>query len=310
MRRPEPTTRWHKYTVFISLMVLFLGVLAVEARPTVVLTTDFGLKNEAVGLCHGAILTINSDIAIVDLCHEIKPFDIRAAGRALRRTEVFPAGTVFVAVVDPGVGTAREPVAIKTRRGFYYIAPNNGLLTDIIDTQGIVAAYAIEPRRVNAKWVRGTFDGRDLFSPAGAILATNDGNLRSIGRPMDPRQIVRLPQLTTTVDIGGGSLSGHYIKRDDPYGNVWTEIRPEDLARIGCSQGDRLRVTGKGLDLELPWVLTFGDVADGEPLAYLNSDNTLAFALNQGDFSSRYRLEEGAELTIRRAVPATPPRRR
>ncbi len=147
----------------LTLGFLLSAVAAtVIARPVVVLLTDFGLENEAVGLCHGAILSVDTEIQIVDLSHQVRPFDVRQGSRILGRATKFPRGTVFVAVVDPGVGTDRGSVAVKTTRGFTFVAPNNGLLTDVIQSQGIESVYRIEERKVNAQWEAGTFDGRDL----------------------------------------------------------------------------------------------------------------------------------------------------
>ncbi|MFZ2957165.1 MAG: SAM-dependent chlorinase/fluorinase [Candidatus Ozemobacteraceae bacterium] len=269
-------------------------------KPIVVLTTDFDLDNEAVGLCHGAILSIDPTISIVDLCHKIKPFNIRQAGLALKRTECFPKGSVFVTVVDPGVGTDRGSVAIKTRKGLFYVAPNNGIVTEVVEQQGLENAVMLDPLRVNPDWKKGTFDGRDLFSPAGAILASNRGDLTAVGHAIPASEVVLLPTLKPQLAVSEGSLTGHYIKNDHPYGNAWTDITEKDLAEIGIKMGDSLFLEFDKEHLTIPFVTSFGNVPEGNLLAYLNSDTSLAFALNMGDFVDRYKWTEGREFRVSR----------
>lgn len=283
----------------LTAAILLFGLGSVWAdRPVVVLTTDYGLTNEAVGLCHGAILEIDSEIVIVDLCHAIRPFDVRQASAVLRRTERFPPGTVFVSVVDPGVGTDRRPLIVETRQHLLYIAPDNGLLTEVIRRQGLLKAWRLDPARVNSKWKPGTFDGRDLFCPAGALLASGKISPEGIGTPLHANDLVRLPTLRASVEDWKNRIKGHFIKSDEPFGNAWTDIRPADLAKLKIGAGARLLLKTPRLELEIPFVTTFGNVPAGKPLAYLNSDEGLSFALNLGNFVRTYGWEEGLEFTI------------
>jgi S-adenosylmethionine hydrolase len=285
--------------IFFLTMIILLTSLIAQAGPLVVLTTDFGLNNEAVGLCHGAILAINSDIEVVDLCHNVKAFDVKQAALILKGTTCFPSGTVFVSVIDPGVGTDRGAIAIKTKKGLYYIAPNNGLLTYVIKEQGIEAVYELDKKKINPQWTRGTFDGRDLFSPAGAILATNKGSLDSVGYEIKKEDIVLF--MILQAKINEGSISGVYIQEDEPYGNVWTNITEEDLKKISVKSGDKLHITAGNIEIKMPFVVAFGDVPKGEPLAYMNSEGTLAFAINQGNFALTYGLKEGMEIIVKKS---------
>lgn len=281
-------------------VLVLLVASSLQARPAVVLTTDFSLNNEAVGLCHGAILAIDSDLAIVDLCHTIRPFDVRQASLALKRTDIFPAGTVFVTVVDPGVGTQRGAVAVRTRGGRIHVAPDNGVLTEVIAGEGVIQAARIDPRLVNPRWRIGTFDGRDLFSPAGAILASKGGRLELIGRPIPVSDLVRLPALEVSVATANGRITGHFIRSDEPYGNAWTDITPAHLEKAGIKLGDTIRLSFPGNTISVPFVTTFGEVPEEKPLAYLNSDGALAFALNMGNFVRSFEWKEGLEITITR----------
>lgn len=270
----------------------------VPARPVVALLTDFGLATEAVGLCHGAILSVDSAIRIVDLCHSVEAYDILQGALMLRGTTAFPRGTVVVGVIDPGVGTERKPVAIRTGRGYYYVAPNNGLLTYVIRDQGVEEVVVLDERRINPEWNPGTFDGRDLFSPAGALLASTRGNLTRIGRLARVSDLVQLATPEVSFDAASGALRGVYLRRDEPYGNVWTNITRDDVTSAGLRMGDHLRLTGAGLDMTAPLVVSFGHVAEGKPLAYFASNGALAFALNMGNFSETHAMKPGMRITV------------
>lgn len=271
---------------------------AAPARPLVALLTDFGLANEAVGLCHGAILSVSSDIRIVDLCHNADAYDILLGALMLRGTTVFPAGSVFVGVIDPGVGTSRQPVALRTKRGLYYVAPNNGLLTCVVRDQGVEEVVVLDEKQINPEWKAGTFDGRDLFSPAGALLAVSGGNLLRIGRPARAEDLILLDLPEARFDPVTSSVQGVYLRRDEPYGNVWTNITADDLTSAGIRLGDRVRLTGEGVDVTAPLVVSFGHVPAGQPLAYFASNGSLAFALNQGNFSEKHGMKPGMKLSV------------
>lgn len=288
-----------KKLLILTLLILLLTSI-VHAGPIVVLMTDFSLENEAVATCHGVILKINPEINIVDLCHNVTPYDILEGALMLRSSKSFPQGTVFVNVIDPGVGTERNSIAVKTKEGFYFIAPNNGLLTFVIKEQGLLEVYEIEPLKVNPLWEKGTFDGRDLYSPSGAILATSGGDLSSVGHPLDESEIIYLEIKNVTLDKEKSEITGTYVKRDKPYGNVWTNITEEDMENMGVKFGDILEISFDGKEIELPYVLSFGDTEDSKPLAYIGSSGTLAFAINQGNFADTYGLKTGMEIKVKK----------
>ena len=287
-----------KKILFLIFSIFLLTTIMASAKSVVVLTTDFGLNNEAVGICHGAILSIDSDIEVVDLCHNVPPYDINQAGLMLKRATTFPKGTVFVTVVDPGVGTTRNSVVVKTSDGFYYIAPNNGLLTYVIKNQGVEKVYELEPLKVNPDWIKGTFDGRDLFSPGGAILAKSEGNMDLIGHEVKKDELLLLDVKEAKVSLKDNKITALYTKRDEPYGNIWTNVTLDDIRSIKLELGDKLIIKFNNKELEIPFVLSFGDVPYGMPLAYINSGQTLAFAINQGNFADTYEIKEGTEIII------------
>jgi S-adenosylmethionine hydrolase len=278
---------------------LALSPIPAERR-VIALLTDFGYRNEAVGICHGAILAINSDLVVVDYCHEVDPYNIRKAALILKRSASFPKGTIFVGVVDPGVGTTRAAIAIRTQHDRFYIAPNNGLLSEVIREQGITSTWQLDAKRINPDWSPGTFDGRDLFCPAAAILADASGDLERIGHPLDPHEILMLPESKAQVLVEKGEIIGHYLVTDEPYGNIWTDITPANLTQIGLSLGAQVEVQAGNHHTVLPLVVSFGHVSPGAPLAYLGSGDTLALAINMGDLRKEWALQEGAEIRIRK----------
>jgi S-adenosylmethionine hydrolase len=271
-----------------------------DARPVVAMLTDFGTENEAVGLCHGAILSINSDIQIVDLSHSVDAYDISLAGMILQRTQTFPKGTVFVCVVDPGVGTKREPIALRTKAGYIFVGPNNGMFSWVVRQQGVESVVRLNERQVNPMWKPGTFDGRDLFSPAGALIANSNGNLSSVGAAMPIDKVIALPIDSAVVDAKTGTVSGAFVREDKPYGNMWTNISDDDLTSAGIAVGDSIEVTVGERKIVTPFVVSFGYVKEGETLAYVGSGGTLALAINMGNFMKDFAVKPGDKIVVRK----------
>jgi S-adenosylmethionine hydrolase len=280
---------------------------AAEARPIVVFLSDFGTGNEAVAICHGAMLAIDTEIEIVDLTHAIPPFDVRFAAATLARATTFPAGTVFVAVVDPGVGTERRALALRTRDGSFFVGPDNGIFTEVVRRRGAAEVVRVEPRVVNPDWQPGTFDGRDLFAPAAARLATGR-YLVGLGAHIDSAAIVLLAPEAGGIVQGPGLVAGKYTQTDEPYGNVWTDISRETLRQARIEEHAQLDVEIGGERLSLPLVVAFGDVPEGKPLAYFNSEDRLAFAINLGSLRDSLRVAVGSPVLVRLVRPPAPGR--
>jgi S-adenosylmethionine hydrolase len=285
----------------LALCGLLCSTTLAVARPIVVFLSDFGTGNEAVALCHGAMLSVCSEIEVVDLTHAVPSFNVGAAARVLERAVTFPAGAVFVSVVDPGVGTKRRAIALRTRDGSCFVAPDNGLLSLVVRRRGVAQAVELDPIRVNPHWHPGTFDGRDLFAPAAARLAVRP-DLQALGAPIDSASIFQLTLSAVGAVLGPGEVSGTYVQTDEPYGNVWTDIARSALDQAGLSIGDRLEVTIGGVQLLAPFVTTFGDVGAGRPLAYLNSEDRLAFAVNLGSLRDSLQVSVGAPVIVLRAA--------
>ena len=265
------------------------------ARPTIVFMTDFGTANDAVAICKAVMIGIAPDARIMDITHQVTPFQIGEASRILSGvTPYYPAGTVFVVVVDPGVGTSRKAVIVKTKKGQYFVVPDNGLMTPIVDADGLEGAREIS----NPAWMIGdkissTFHGRDIFSPAGAHLALGE-DWTEAGPAVDV--LVRLNPPSATVDAKG--ITGEVIGLDDPFGSLITNISGDDFKKLGYALEDKVTVKIDNKPYALPYVKTFMGVAVGQPLLYLDSRGRVGFAVNQGDFSKVYKVTPPVPLFI------------
>jgi hypothetical protein len=259
--------------------------------------TDFGTANDAVAICKAVMLGIAPDARIMDITHRVTPFSIEEGARLLSGvTPYYPVGTVFVAVIDPGVGTSRKAVIVKTKRGQYFVLPDNGLITPVIDQDGLASAREI----TNTGWmihdaVSSTFHGRDIFSPAGAHLAA--GWDYTLAGP-EVQQLVRLtPRAATVTDNG---IDGEVIGIDDPFGSLITDIQGDDFQKLGYRLGDRLTLQLDKKPFTLPYEKTFMDVPVGEPLLYIDSRGRVGLAVNQRDFSQIYKIAPSAPISIQK----------
>lgn len=284
----------------------FIGLLAwvAHAEQALVLQTDFGTKDGAVAAMKGVAVGVSPRLAIYDLSHENTPFDVWEAAYRLKQTAPFwPAGTVFVSVIDPGVGTARKSVVLRTKSGHFFVSPGNGTLTLVAEELGIDAVREIDEtrhRRAGSEKSH-TFHGRDVYVYTGAQLAAGVTSFDEVG----PRRAPKVVELAYEKPRWeGGALVGTIPYLDFQFGNVWTNLDDGLLARLGATVGQRFRVTiaRKGEVVytgEMPYARTFGDVPAGAPLLYVNSLMNVAFALNQGNFAQQHRVGCGAEWSVR-----------
>ena len=263
---------------------------------TVLFLSDFGEKDGAVAACKGVMWSIEPGLRIVDLSHEVPPYDIETAAEVLEQAVPFyPTGTVVVAVVDPGVGSERRATAILTKRGHVLVGPDNGLFTLVMQTEGLDRAVELRNERYFREGATSfTFHGRDVFAPVAAHLAAGTP-LDSLGPPLVPVRL-DLPAARRTGDRIEGTV--RYV--EDPYGNVVTNIQAALLDSLGARVGDSLEVRVGTTTLRLPWRNTFGDVTRGAPLALMHSRGVLSFSINQGDFASRYGVRRRAPVFVRR----------
>jgi S-adenosylmethionine hydrolase len=271
---------------------------AQEANPpTIVFMTDFGIVDDSVAICRGVMYEIEPRLRIVDLTHQVTPYAIADGARFLYcASPYYPAGTVFVVVIDPGVGSNRNAIVAKSKRGHYFVLPDNGLLTMIADRDGIDGVREI----TNSRWMIGpalssTFHGRDIFSPVGAHLAHGE-DWTQVGPEVPADGLVRLK--LQPAKLGDGGLSGAVIATDGPYGNLITNISAEEFQKLGYAHGERVGIVLGNRKFTLPFVRTFSDVEIGRPLLYIDSRGRLSFAVNQRSFAATYGIKSPASLLI------------
>jgi S-adenosylmethionine hydrolase len=268
------------------------------AQPVLVLQSDFGLLDGAVASMKGVAVGVSPDLHIHDLTHHIEPFNIwQGALRLVQTAEYWPAGTVFVSVVDPGVGTDRKSVVLRTKSGHYFVTPDNGTLTFVAPRLGIDAVREIDEavnRRKNSERSF-TFHGRDVYAYTAARLAAGVISFEQVGRELPPH-VVAIPHEPARYD--DGVVYGNIQTDDGNYGNIWTNIDRATFDRLQVRRGDRVqvRILNGGrevLTLAVPYAATFGDVAIGEPLLYLNSLESVSLAINQKNFAREYGVGSG-----------------
>jgi S-adenosylmethionine hydrolase len=294
----NPRKTWLTISFCMFLVVLIPSLLlAQQAPPTVVFMTDFGIVDDSVALCKGVMYGIVPNLRIVDLTHQVIAFSIADGARFLfGASPYFPSGTVFVAVVDPTVGSTRKAIVVKTKRGQFFVLPDNGLITMVADRDGVESSREI----TNPDWMIGakvssTFHGRDIFSPVGAHLAKGD-DWNQVGPEV--KQLVRLDIHPATVNDQG--LTGEVIALDGPFGNLITNISAEDFLKLGYQRGDMLKVTIAGHEIQMPFVKTFSDVPLKQPLLFIDSRGRASFALNQTSFAAAYHIEPPQPISIPR----------
>ncbi|HXX44825.1 MAG TPA: SAM-dependent chlorinase/fluorinase [Candidatus Acidoferrales bacterium] len=296
--------RWAKTIVVVFVTAMLAGCTwrtkeeeaeETNTRPTIVFMTDFGTANDAVAICKGVIVGIAPDVRIMDITHQVTPFSIEEGARLLAGvTPYYPADTVFLVVVDPGVGTSRKAVIVKSKKEQYFVLPDNGLITPVIDRDGLEGAHEI----TNPAWMIGdnissTFHGRDIFSPTAAHLA--EGEDWTQAGPEVP-ELVRLTPRVATIDEKGAT--GEVIALDDPYGSLITDIQGDDLKKMGYDLGDKVSIEIDRKQYKFPFVKTFGGVPVGQPLIYIDSRGRVGVAVNQGDFSRVYNVKPPVPVFI------------
>jgi len=288
----------------LSLIIfLFLFCFSFAQNKIVVFQSDFGVKDGAVSDMKGVAMSVSTELKLFDLTHEIPAYNIWEAAYRLEQTVPYwPAGTVFVSVVDPGVGTERKSVVLKTVSGQFIVTPDNGTLTLIAASQGISEIRQID-ESVNRRKNSGasyTFHGRDVYAYTAARLAAGLIRYDQVG-PKLPPAVVEISYQKAVRE--NDRLKGTIPILDIQYGNVWTNIDASLFNSLGLKFGDRLQVDiyhskERVYSGDMPYGQTFGAVEKGKPLAYLNSLLQLSFALNQGDFAKTYQVSSGSDWKV------------
>jgi S-adenosylmethionine hydrolase len=280
-----------------SLLFLFLVPTFLLAQPkTIVFQTDFGLKDGAVSAMKGVAMGVSPTLRLFDLTHEIPAYNIWEAAYRLEQTALYwPKGTVFVSVVDPGVGTDRKSVVVKTKSGHFFVGPNNGSFTLVAESLGIQ-----EVRRQNSQSSY-TFHGRDVYAYTAARLAAGVIPLAQVGKKQ-PNEVVKIPYQKAVLE--GNAIMGNIPILDVQYGNVWTNISAELFKKLNISAGQKVKVTvwegeKQVFQGEMPFANTFGEVPEGQNMSYLNSLMNFSFAINMGDFSAKYGVKSGPNWKVK-----------
>ncbi|MFD1900332.1 S-adenosyl-l-methionine hydroxide adenosyltransferase family protein [Enterococcus termitis] len=268
-----------------------------------VLQTDFGLGDGAVSAMYGVAHMVSDDITIEDLTHEIPPYDIWAASYRLYQTVKYWKETVFVSVVDPGVGSARRSIVAKTTSGHYIITPDNGSLTHIAHYQGIEEIRTIDEvtSRLPHSEESHTFHGRDIYAYNGARLASGEVSFEELGSVVATSSVTTLPLIEATKNEH--ILEGSIDVLDIRFGSLWTNIPLTFMKDLDINHGDQLQVTiyhqGKKVYQNImKFAKSFADVNIGEPLVYVNSLVNIGVAVNQDSFSKLYHIGTGTDWTI------------
>jgi S-adenosylmethionine hydrolase len=287
----------------LALMLLLSALAGGQAGkypPTIVFMTDFGVVDDSVAICRGVMYSVMPEVRVVDLTHQVTPFSILDGARFLDgAAPYYPAGTVFVVVIDPGVGSTRKAIVAKSKRGQYFVLPDNGLLTLVEQRDGIEAVREI----TNTNWMIGaklssTFHGRDVFSPAGAHLARGD-DWSTVGPEMPVKNLVRLNLQAARLSDQG--LTAEVIALDGPFGNLVTNVEEDVFLKLGYQRGQDVPVELGGKKMKMKFVNTFSDVPLKQPLFYIDSRGYLGLAVNQDSFSAVYGTKPPVELFIPRA---------
>jgi hypothetical protein len=260
------------------------------ARPVIALLTDFGLSDHYVGAMKGVIAGLAADVTLIDITHDIPAHDVLAGALALEAAaDAFPAGTIFLAVVDPGVGTVRRGIAARIG-GWYIVGPDNGLWTLMGRAHGASEIVELTDARYYQQSVSRTFEGRDRFAPVAAWLARGTP-LAAFGSPLDALVTLDVPEAA----LSGDEVTGQVL-HVDRFGTLVTSVRESHLAAAGAGTAT-VRIASH----EIPFVTTYADVGEGALCALVGSSGRLEIACNRGRARDVLQLDRGAPVVVRRS---------
>jgi len=282
-----------------------------KTKNSLVLLSDFGLKDEGVSAMKAIADSVDSGLKVYDITHEIPSFDVWLGANILSNSvSYWKKGTVFIAIVDPGVGTDQRSIALKTKSGHYFIAPDNGILTLVAKELGIEEVREIDGSVTKTKTKRvessHTFTGRDRYAEIGARLASRKCVFSNIGQKIDPDFEMLAYREAEKVDAG--TVAGNISIIDEHHGNVWTNIGEklfkelainiEDKVSVEIYEKKELRFKG-----DVPFVYSFGFVDKGDPLVYINSKKTVSLALNMKRFADKFSIGRGPTWSVIFKIP-------
>lgn len=291
--------------LYVFILCIFYNIVISKSFAGIlVLQSDFGTKDSAVAEMKGTALKVDEKLVIIDNTHQIEPFDIwEGAYRLFQSIKTFPENTVFVSVVDPGVGTERKSIVVKTKGNYYIVTPDNGTITFIENDVGIIEAREIDESkyRIAGSEMSYTFYGRDVYVYTGAKLASGKISFKEVGKKIDVATLKRFKYKRP--EFKNGTLQGNIPILDVNYGNVWTNIDRSTADKIGLNQGKKYDIlitdgTKKTFIKNVVYDNTFGNVQEREPVLYFNSLGYLSVGLNVGNFAKTYGVKYGSNWKI------------
>ncbi len=293
-----------KKSFIISITFLLAIASSCWPQAALVFQSDFGLKDGAVSCMKGVAFGVDPNLKMFDVTHEIPAYNIWEAAYQLKQTAPYwPSGTVFVSVVDPGVGTDRKSVVLKTKSGHYFVTPDNGTVTFVAEDMGIAELRQIDENmnRLAGSEKSYTFHGRDVYAYTGARLAAGAITFEQVGPRLEPK-IVAIPYEKPRFE--NGVVWGNIPILDVQYGNIWTNIDEATFKKLGVEYGAMVSVQIKNegrviYSGKMPYVRTFGDVPIGQPLLYINSLLNVSFAINQDSFAKVHKVGSGPSWQVR-----------
>lgn len=292
-------------TKLLLLLIVITTPLTAQSN-LLVFQSDFGLKDGAVSAMKGVAMGVSTTLKIYDVTHEITAYDISEASYRLHQVaQYWPKGTVFVSIVDPGVGSERKSIVLQTKSGHFFVSPDNGTLTLVAEHLGVQSIREIDEtkNRLKGSQTSYTFHGRDVYAYTGARLAAGAITFEGVG-PELKSPMVKLAIIPPSLDHK--IITGGIPVLDVQYGNVWTNVDASMLTAADVKIGDRVVVKvykNDQLQFEgiVPFVNTFADVPEGQPMAYLNSLMNFSLGINMGNFALTHRVGsgEGWKIVVR-----------
>ncbi|MCB1247211.1 MAG: SAM-dependent chlorinase/fluorinase [Acidimicrobiia bacterium] len=258
--------------------------------------SDFGHADEFVGVVHGVIARIAPDVRVLDITHGIGRGDVHAGALALTRAVQFMPDGVFLAVVDPGVGTERKAIAAGTPVG-YFVGPDNGLLAPAVAmVGGADLIVSLEDDRFRLPAEGQTFHGRDVFAPAAAVLASDQADITDLGPTVDPDAVS--PLLIPLAEPASGGVLKASVLWIDTFGNIQMNVSAEDLNQLGLEVGDDILVSASMTEYRITWGVSYGSVEDGEPVIHIDSHGQIALAIRGGRADEDFPIGVGDPVSL------------
>jgi len=260
--------------------------------------SDLNVKDDAVGLCKGMLLSYNPFVNIVDISHSVTPFDIEEG--AMYLTDVpshFPKNSIFIGVVFPETGTPLDSIIVRNEKNQLFVVPNNGLITKAIENCPAIEAFKITkidlPQEMNS-----SFYGRDILVKGAALLASGIA-ANDLGERLPIEEIVKLNFPEPTI-IGDKEIEVKIDIIDKNFGNIWTNLEYSKIKELGIKDGQLLKICNQEyeLNIQIPFLKSFGYTKKGNSLAYINSRGKMAFGINQGNFAKKYNIKRGESISI------------